>query len=224
MGGAARRWSVRRRAQLEAGKRWLVCRQGGLRAGAAGVGRRDVEGVHVRVSAGRAGQRVPRVRDASPWRGRWARAGRRWTAACTSWCVRASAGWRRPPTNIAAHVCGCARSIGRSRVRRPLQKSRSREDAVAGGRIQISSRMSLACAGCSSQPSCVQDPFGPANERLATNWHREGVLGRVRRAILLGSVRKSMPLIDHPDGEARPVPGIFPGFAQRHAQRVVAGS
>ena len=52
------------------------------------------------------------------------------------------------------------------------------------------------------EPSCVQSPFGPADERLAADWHRAGVaLEVVRRAILLGSVRKSMTLIDRPDGE-----------------------
>ena len=39
-------------------------------------------------------------------------------------------------------------------------------------------------------------------DRLAADWHRRGVpLETVRRAILLGSVRKSMSLLDRPDGE-----------------------
>ena len=52
------------------------------------------------------------------------------------------------------------------------------------------------------EPACVQGRFGPADERLAADWHRRGVpLETVRRAILLGSVRKSMSLLDRPDGE-----------------------
>ncbi len=52
------------------------------------------------------------------------------------------------------------------------------------------------------QPSCVQGQFGTADERLAAGWLRAGVaLETVRRAILLGSVRKSMTLIDRPGGE-----------------------
>ncbi len=52
------------------------------------------------------------------------------------------------------------------------------------------------------QPACVQGRFGPADERLAADWHRAGVsLETVRRAILLGSVRKSMSLLDRPRGE-----------------------
>ena len=51
-------------------------------------------------------------------------------------------------------------------------------------------------------PDCVQGQFGPADERLAGDWQRAGVsLEMVRRAILLGSVRKSMSLLDRPDGE-----------------------
>ena len=49
---------------------------------------------------------------------------------------------------------------------------------------------------------CVQGQFGPADERLAADWQRAGVsLATVQRAILLGSVRKSMSLLDRPDGE-----------------------
>ena len=52
------------------------------------------------------------------------------------------------------------------------------------------------------QPACVQGPFGPADERLLTNWHRAGMpLETVRRAILMGSVRKAMSLLDRLDGE-----------------------
>ena len=56
--------------------------------------------------------------------------------------------------------------------------------------------------GVFRQPACVQGPFGAADDRLAADWHRAGVsLETVRRAILLGSVRKSMILIDRPDSE-----------------------
>ena len=52
------------------------------------------------------------------------------------------------------------------------------------------------------EPACVQGRFGPADERLAADWQAAGVsLETVRRAILLGSVRKSMSLLDRPDGE-----------------------
>ena len=52
------------------------------------------------------------------------------------------------------------------------------------------------------QPACVQGRFGTADERLAADWQPAGVaLETVRRAILLGSVRKSMSLLDRPGGE-----------------------
>ena len=52
------------------------------------------------------------------------------------------------------------------------------------------------------QPACVAGRFGPEDERLAAEWHSAGVaLETVRRAILLGSVRKSMSLLDRPGGE-----------------------
>ena len=48
----------------------------------------------------------------------------------------------------------------------------------------------------------MQGRFGTADERLAAAWQRAGVaLETVRRAILLGSVRKSMSLLDRPGGE-----------------------
>ena len=48
----------------------------------------------------------------------------------------------------------------------------------------------------------MEGRFGPADERLAADWQRAGVpLEMVRRAILLGSVRKSMSLLDRPGGE-----------------------
>ena len=53
-----------------------------------------------------------------------------------------------------------------------------------------------------AEPGCVQGRFGAADERLAADWQRAGVsLETVRRAILLGSVRKSMSLLDRPGGE-----------------------
>ena len=43
-------------------------------------------------------------------------------------------------------------------------------------------------------------PYEPGDERLAAAWHAAGLpLETVRRAVLLGCVRKSMTLIDHPD-------------------------
>ena len=52
------------------------------------------------------------------------------------------------------------------------------------------------------RPSCVQGPFTAADERLAAAWHRAGVpLETVRRALLLGCLRKSFALIDRPDGQ-----------------------
>ena len=53
-----------------------------------------------------------------------------------------------------------------------------------------------------AEPGCVQGGFGPADQGLAAAWQRAGVsLETVRRAILLGSVRKSMSLLDRPGGE-----------------------
>ena len=50
------------------------------------------------------------------------------------------------------------------------------------------------------KPRCVRGPCGPGDERLAAAWHAAGLpLETVRRAVLLGCVRKSMTLIDHPD-------------------------
>ena len=52
------------------------------------------------------------------------------------------------------------------------------------------------------RPACVRGRFGPADKFLATDWQRAGVpLETVRRAILLGSVRKSMSLLDRPGGQ-----------------------
>ena len=52
------------------------------------------------------------------------------------------------------------------------------------------------------EPARMQGRFGPADERLAVDWHRRGMsLETVRRAILVGSARKSMSLLDHPGGE-----------------------
>ena len=53
------------------------------------------------------------------------------------------------------------------------------------------------------QPACcVQGRLGLADERLATDWHRQGVsLQTVQRAILLRSVRKTMSWLDRPGSE-----------------------
>ena len=51
-------------------------------------------------------------------------------------------------------------------------------------------------------PACVQAGFGPADERLAAAWQEAGVgLETVLRAILLGSVRKSLSLVDRPGAQ-----------------------
>lgn len=53
-----------------------------------------------------------------------------------------------------------------------------------------------------ARPSCVQASFAPADERLAEAWHRAGIpLETVRRALLLGCLRKSFALIDGPDAQ-----------------------
>ncbi len=52
------------------------------------------------------------------------------------------------------------------------------------------------------KPVCVQAGFGPADECLEADWQRAGVcLETVRRAILLGSVRKLMSMLDGPESE-----------------------
>ena len=57
------------------------------------------------------------------------------------------------------------------------------------------------------KPSCMRGRSGPADERLAVDWHRAGAdLETVRQAILRGSVRKLMSLMDRPDTE--PVRGL----------------
>ena len=59
-------------------------------------------------------------------------------------------------------------------------------------------RMSLAYEGCSASPPACKARSAPRTSA----WHRAGVsLETVRRAILLGSGRKSMTLIDRPDSE-----------------------
>ena len=51
------------------------------------------------------------------------------------------------------------------------------------------------------QLTCVEGQFGSADERLARDWQRAGVPPEtVRRAILPGSVSKSMGLPDRPAG------------------------
>ena len=65
------------------------------------------------------------------------------------------------------------------------------------------------------EPACVQGRFGPADERLAADWQRAGVpLETVRRAILLGSVRKSMSLLDRPGGEPVRSLSYFAGLVE----------
>ena len=47
------------------------------------------------------------------------------------------------------------------------------------------------------RPWCVQAEFGPADERLAKTWFQAGVsVEDIRRAIVLGSARKSTSLIN----------------------------
>lgn len=47
------------------------------------------------------------------------------------------------------------------------------------------------------RPSCVQSSFSLADKRLARSWHRAGVrLLDVQRAILLGSVRRSISMVN----------------------------
>ena len=53
-----------------------------------------------------------------------------------------------------------------------------------------------------AEPGCVQGRFGAADRRLEADWQRASVsLETVRRAILLGSARKSIGLLDRPGGE-----------------------
>jgi hypothetical protein len=48
---------------------------------------------------------------------------------------------------------------------------------------------------------CVQSSFTPADDRLAAEWNRKGVpVERVERAILLGTLRKYVALINHGGG------------------------
>ena len=47
------------------------------------------------------------------------------------------------------------------------------------------------------RPCCVRSSFGSADERLAIRWYRAGVpLPDVRRAILLGSTRESLAMVN----------------------------
>jgi AraC-like DNA-binding protein len=76
-----------------------------------------------------------------------------------------------------------------------------REAATQGPSLDASAYVA-AVRRMFSEPACVQGRFGPGDERLAADWQRAGVsLATVRRAILLGSVRKSMSLLDRPGGE-----------------------
>ena len=52
------------------------------------------------------------------------------------------------------------------------------------------------------RPSCVQAVFSPEDEATAREWHRAGVpLAEVERAILLGSVRKSISMANRKAGQ-----------------------
>ena len=67
--------------------------------------------------------------------------------------------------------------------------------------------------------ACVQAGFGPADERLAADWQRAGVsLETVRRAILLGSVRKLMSMLDRPGSEPIRSLRYFAGLVQEVRQ------
>ena len=87
--------------------------------------------------------------------------------------------------------------------RREELERRSQWCAPDGGEADTNVAAYVArVRGMFRQPACVQGEFGPADERLAADWHRAGVsLETLQRAILLGSVRKSMTLIDRPDSE-----------------------
>ena len=79
--------------------------------------------------------------------------------------------------------------------------SAGRERATQSPRVEASAYVAEV-RRMFREPACVQGRFGPADERLAADWQRAGVsLATVQRAILLGSVRKSMSLLDRPDGE-----------------------
>jgi len=70
-----------------------------------------------------------------------------------------------------------------------------------------------------ARPRCVQARFGPRDRRLARAWRRDGVpLRDVQRAILLGSVRRSMAMID--SGRREPVVSLryFEGTLQEVRQ------
>ncbi len=91
----------------------------------------------------------------------------------------------------------------------PYEREAERERGVsgqcaAGGRDAGSGREAyvVSVRRMFGKPSCMPSSFGAADERLAADWHRAEVpLETVRRAILLGSVRKSMTLIGRPDGQ-----------------------
>ena len=87
------------------------------------------------------------------------------------------------------------------RRQRPGQRSEQRAPDGRETDVDVAAYVARV-RGMFRQPACVQGPFGPADERLAANWHRAGVLLKtVRRAIQLGSVCKSMTLIGRPDSE-----------------------
>ena len=104
------------------------------------------------------------------------------------------------------------------------------------GRTEAASRTAAGAAGevgayvervreICSKPACVQAGFGPADERLAADWQRAGVsLETVRRAILLGSVRKLTSRIDRPGSEPVRSLRYFAGLVEEVRQeRMSAG-
>ena len=104
------------------------------------------------------------------------------------------------------------------------------------GRTEAASRTAAGAAGevgayvervreMCSKPACVQAGFGPADERLAADWQRAGVsLETVRRAILLGSVRKLTSRIDRPGSEPVRSLRYFAGLVEEVRQeRMSAG-
>ncbi len=65
------------------------------------------------------------------------------------------------------------------------------------------------------EPSCVSAVFSAADEKLAAEWYRAGTtLDHVKRAILLGCVRKYVALFNHPGGSHITSPQYFAGIVQ----------
>lgn len=75
------------------------------------------------------------------------------------------------------------------------------------------------------KPACIQADFGPDDQRLAAQWHRDRIpLETVRRAIHLGCVRKSCSIIDHP--QSQPIRSLryFRGVLQEVRELSVSDS